>query len=306
MTECILIGPSSFGEHDPAPLERLAESGYEIIDNPFKRRLTRSEVIELLKPNVVGLLAGLEPLDAEVLRGSHLKVLSRVGSGMTNVDLDAARELGISVHSTPSGPTEAVAELTVGALLSLMRMIPQMDADLHCGRWTKRIGRQLAGKTVAIVGYGRIGRRVADLLSPFRVRIIVIDPAASTDEGPAFERMTLEEALPIADVVTLHCSGEKLLLRKSELSRLKHGAVLLNAARGGLVDQTAIVKALESGRLSGAWLDTFDQEPYAGALASCPNALLTPHVGSYTEECRLQMETEAVENLLRALKDARR
>lgn len=299
MEQYILIGPSTFGERDRTPLENIAGAGFGIIENPYKRRLTRSELIELLKPNVVGLLAGLEPVDAEVLRHSSLKVVSRVGSGLANVDVKTARELGISVHSTPSGPTEAVAELTVGALLALMRMIPVMNTDLHAGRWSKRIGVQLEGKTVVIIGYGRIGRRVAELLEPFRVRVVVVDPLVkSTVE---YDQMTLEEALPVGDVVTLHCSGDQMLLDQPQLARMKRGAVLLNAARGGLVDEIALAHALQEGRLGGAWLDTFVEEPYSGPLTACRNALLTPHVGSYTEECRSQMETEAVENLLRSL-----
>jgi D-3-phosphoglycerate dehydrogenase len=304
MQRYILIGPSTFAERDRTPLESISAEGIGIIDNPFKRRLTRSELIELLKPNVIGLLAGLEPIDADVLRQSSLKVVSRVGSGMANVDLDAARELGIAVHSTPNGPTEAVAELTLGSLLGLMRMIPEMDSDLHAGRWNKRLGIQLEGKTVAIVGYGRIGRRLGELLEPFRVHILVIDPLAPADVGNSHQQMTLDEALPLADVIALHCSGEQELLGEAEIARMKRGAIVLNAARGGLVDEAALALALREGRLRGAWVDAFMNEPYAGPLTECKTALLTPHVGSYTEECRSQMETEAVDNLLRGLAEA--
>jgi D-3-phosphoglycerate dehydrogenase / 2-oxoglutarate reductase len=306
MEQYILIGASSFGERDRTPLDRIAAAGLGVIENPFRRKLTRAELLDLLKPNVVGLLAGLEPLDADVLRLSSLKVVSRIGSGMANVDVDAARELGIAVHFTPSGPTEAVAELTLGALLALMRMIPEMNADLHAGRWSKRIGSQLEGRTVAIVGYGRIGRRVAELVRPFRVRIIIVDPLLTPAAAVPDALMTLEDALPLADVVTLHCSGEQLLVGQAELARMKPGAILLNAARGGLVDETALARALQEKRLGGAWLDTFANEPYTGPLTECRNAILTPHVGSYTEECRLQMETEAVDNLLLGLAESRR
>lgn len=306
MDKYILIGPSSFAERNRAPLDNLTASGFGVIENPYKRRLTRDELVELLKPNVVGLLAGLEPLDAEVLRASKLKVVSRVGSGTSNVDLQAARSLGIAVHSTPSGPTEAVAELTLGSLLSLLRMIPEMDADLHAGRWVKRIGYQLQGKTVAIVGFGRIGRRVAELMKPFGVRLIVVDPALTATSILPYELMTLDEALPLADVVTLHCSGEQMLLTEERLRHLKAGCVLLNPARGGLVDETALIELLRAGHVAGAWFDTFEHEPYSGPLTQLRNVVLTPHVGSYTEECRLQMENEAVENLLRGLSEALR
>ncbi len=301
MTSKILLGPSSFAETDKSPVIRLQNAGYEIIDNPFRRKLTKSELFELLTPDVVGIIAGLEPLDREVLEFSSLKAISRVGSGMSNVDQPAARELGIAVCSTPNGPVEAVAELTIGALLSLMRKIAQMDRALHSGKWEKRIGGQLEGKTVAIVGYGRIGRRVAALLAPFRVRLLVVDPFLDQSTLHDIELVSLDEALPLADIVTLHNSGEACLLGEREFGLLKKGAVLLNVARGGLVDEEALMAALDAGTLGGVWLDTFGSEPYSGALCGRDNALLTPHVGSYTLECRQQMEMEAVDNLLGAL-----
>jgi D-3-phosphoglycerate dehydrogenase / 2-oxoglutarate reductase len=293
----VLIGPSSFGEADPAPLDHLAALGCEVLGNPYKRKLTKAELLELLSDRVIGLVAGLEPLDREVLERSALKVISRCGSGLSNVDLQAAKDLGIAVYSTPSGPTDAVAELTVAAILNLLRLFPQMDKDLHDGRWTKRIGRQLADKTVVIVGFGRIGRRVASLLAPFRTRVVAVDPAL-TERRPDLLVMPLAEALPQADIVSFHCSGEQCLLGEAELALLKRGAFVLNASRGGIVSESALQRALDEGRVAGAWLDTFEREPYAGPLAAYPQVLLTPHAGSYTEETRRCMEAEAVQNLV--------
>lgn len=301
MTDKIVLGPSSFAKTDKTPLQRLREAGYEIVDNPFKRKLTKAEILGLLTPDVVGIIAGLEPLDREVLERSKLKVISRVGSGISNVDLQAARDLGIAVRSTPNGPTTAVAELTLGALLGLLRMIPLMDQALHKGEWSKRIGTQLEGKTVAIVGFGRIGRRVSELLAPFRVKVIVVDPHLTDNAAGDFVRLSLEQALPLADIITLHSSGEDCLISGREIALMKPGVFLLNVARGGLIDEETLVKALETGKVAGAWLDTFKKEPYSGPLCKFPNVILTPHVGSYTLDCRKQMETEAVDNLLAAL-----
>ena len=297
----ILIGPSSFGALDPAPLNTLKSAGFEVINNPFGRKLIKGELLELLQ-GVRGLVAGLEPLDREVLEKSNLEVISRCGSGMSNVDLEAAKELGIEVFSTPHGPTTAVAELTLGALLSLLRMIPIMDRDLHKGNWSKRIGRQLERKTVAIVGFGRIGRRFAELLAPFSTRILVVDPFLRdfTEKLPV---LTLEEALPQADIVTLHSSGESIIIGENEFNLIKSGAFLLNAARGDLIDEDALVKSLEEGKIQGAWIDTFSQEPYSGPLTKFEQVILTPHVGSYSFECRRAMETESVGNLINAFKD---
>ena len=296
----ILIGPSSFGAEDRAPLERLLRAGCEVVDNPFKRRLTKGELLDLLDEKTTGLVAGLEPLDREVLQKSRLKVISRCGSGLSNVDLTAANELGITVCSTPAAPTTAVAELTLASMLSLLRMIPQMDQDLHEGRWTKKIGLQLEGKTVVIVGLGRIGRRVASLLAAFGTRVLAVDPY-ETPEAVGVPLIPLGQALPQADIVTLHCNGDSCLLGRKEFELLKPGAFVLNAARGGVIDETALLEALRAGRVAGAWLDTFEREPYDGPLRDSPNVLLTPHVGSYTRECRKRMEMEAVENLIAGL-----
>lgn len=302
MREKILIGPSSFAETDKAPLERLLSAGYEVIDNPYKRKLSKNELLTLLTPEVTGIIAGLEPLDGDVLRHSKLKVVSRVGSGLSNVDLTAADELGIKVCSTPNGPTAAVAELTIGALLGLLRMIPVMDHALHNGKWSKKIGVQLEGKSVAIIGFGRIGRRVCELLKPFNVRFLVVDPCLTAAPVTGIVAVSLKEALTEADIITLHSSGEDCIIGENEISIMKPGVFILNVARGGLISEDALVKALESGKVSGAWLDTFKEEPYSGPLCRFPNVVLTPHVGSYTLECRKQMETEAVENLLNVLR----
>lgn len=301
MASRILIGPSSFAETDKTPLNRLIATGYKVIDNPYKRKLTKTELFELLTHDVIGILAGLEPLDREVLQRSHLRVVSRVGSGMSNVDIDAAKELGIAVCSTPNGPTVAVAEMTLGALLSLLRMIPLMDQALHRGKWLKKVGSQLEGKTVAIVGFGRIGRRVAELLAPFKVKLLVVDPYLTVDAVGGFVRLPLAEALTQADIVTLHSSGEECLIGEREIALMKTGVFILNVARGVLISEVALVKALEEGKVAGAWLDTFREEPYSGPLCKFHNVVLTPHVGSYTLECRKQMETEAVDNLINAL-----
>ncbi len=299
----VLIAPSSFAEENREPRERLLEAGFEIIDNPFRRKLTKEETTALLTQDIAGLVAGLETLDREVLSQSGLKVVSRCGAGMANVDLEAARELGIRVYNTPFGPTQAVAEMTVGCLLSLIRQIPQMDRALHGRKWDKRVGRQLKGMTVLIVGLGRIGSAVAKLLTPFEVTLLASDPGLGESET-SLPLVPLDEGLARADVVALHASGQDRLLGKREFGILKPGAFVLNAARGELLDEEALREALDSGRVAGAWLDTFGREPYDGPLTGYDQVILTPHVGSYTAEGRLQMELDAVENLIRGLREA--
>jgi len=298
----VLIGPSTFAELDTKPLAHLQAAGCEVIKNPYKRKLTKSELMNFLKYDVTGLIAGLEPLDREVLRRSKLRVISRCGAGLSNIDLRAAKELGIKVRYTPDGPTTAVAELTLGALLSMLRMIYQMDRDLHNGKWTKKIGLQLEGKTVAIIGFGRIGRKVASLLEAFNIRIIAVDPNLH-EEIEGMEVLPLNKALGQADIITIHSSGEQQIIGENEFKLIKQGTFLLNAARGELVDEQSLIRALEEGKIRGAWLDTFKVEPYRGSLTKYPQVILTPHIGSYALECRRSMEMEAAKNLICAFEE---
>ena len=296
----VAIGPSSFGAADRAPLDLLENAGIEIIPNPYGRRLTESEIRDQLI-GADGLLAGLEPLNREVLASaSELRALARVGIGMTNVDLDAARDLGISVSNTPEAPTEAVAELTLAALLSLARRIPEMSQALGEKAWKKEIGKGIRGSTALIIGLGRIGGRVAEILRWLGADVLAFDPFATIEAGTATPS-DLDSGLQRADFILLHADGEDVIIGGRELSLVKPGAFLLNAGRGGLVDETALLSALDEGLLAGAWLDVFSEEPYAGPLAGHPRVILTPHAGTYTQQCRVGMESKAVENLVRDL-----
>lgn len=298
----VAVGPSSFAQQDDAPLRLLEDAGVELRPNPFGRRLTEEEILRQLE-DVDGLIAGLEPLNRRVLNSSpQLKVIARVGIGMDNVDQEAAAELGIKVSNTPEGPTAAVAELTVAALLALCRgLVPANDA-LHTGKWDKRIGVGLSGLKVLLVGYGRIGRRVSELLRPFGAEIAVSDPYIDPNQLPDYVRpVTLLAGLAEADVISLHASGKGTLLGPAEFDQMKDGVIILNSARGALIEEEAMVRALDSGRVGSAWLDVFWDEPYIGPLTDYNQVLLTPHISTYTQQCRRQMEVAAVENLLRDL-----
>lgn len=298
------IGPSTFAQEDKTPLELLRRAGVTVVPNPTGKRLTEAETIAYLTGEKLdGLLAGLEPLNRRVLEAARptLKAVARVGIGITNVDVAACREFGIAFSYTPDGPTEAVAEMTLAALLSLARELEPMNRALHAGQWPKLISRSLKELTVLVVGYGRIGRAVATQLAALGCAIQICDPFLAPDAACAFPRVDLLAGLAIADVVTLHASGDRPLLGTAEFAAAKPGLMVLNSARGELVDEAALVTALESGRVGKAWFDAFWQEPYSGPLLRFPQVLLTPHTCTYTRRCRLQMESEAVRNLLRDL-----
>lgn len=297
----VLIGPSTFAAQDKRPLEYLLSKGVEIIYNPYKRTLTKKEVIGLLSDNVEGLIAGLEPLDRDILKHSKLKVISRSGVGISNVDVVAAKEFGIKVYNTPDAPTLAVAEITIAAMLDLSRSISDMNSEMHNGKWDKKIGVQLSEKSVLIVGFGRIGQKVVSFLKPFNVKLLVSDPNINEVEK-GIDLLELHEALPKADIITIHSSGESEIIGEKEFALMKPGVFLLNSARGAIVNEMSLMKALDCGIVRKAWIDTFVEEPYRGKMKDYPQVLLTPHVGSYTSECRSVMEMQAVVNLINGLK----
>ena len=302
----IAVSTSSFARHDPQPLELLREAGYEVRLNPHGRRLEEAETRALLD-GVIGLVAGTEELSREILTGAvALRVISRCGTGMDNVDQDAAAELNIAVYSTPDPPAEAVAELTLAGMLGLLRHLPAADRRLRQGEWHKPMGRLLRGRTVGLVGLGRVGKRLVELLMPFSCRIIAVDPHPDEwfAERHGIRFVELDRLLAKADVVSLHLApprGGGVLLDRERLGHLRPEAILINTARGGLVDEAALYDLLAAGRLAGAFLDVFADEPYSGPLRELPQVLLSPHLGSYARETRIRMETEAAESLLMEL-----
>lgn len=295
----ILLGTSSFGKRNPAPIQLMERHGLEVVPNPYGRKLTREELLHLL-PGITGLLAGLEAVDRGVLKASDLKVVSRCGSGISNVDVEACKELGIVFKYTPFGPTQAVAELTVAMMISLLRDAWAMHANLCKGKWDKRVGFQIKGKTVVIIGFGRIGHRTVSLLEPFEINLIAVDPFLDPKKEPV-RLMQLHEALPLADIVILHASGDEEIIGENEFVLMKDGSYLCNAARGQNINEAALGTALDNGKVAGAWLDSFSSEPYHGPLCGHPRVIMTPHVGSYTTEGRLDMEMEAARNLIDGL-----
>lgn len=298
----VAISTSSFGELDDSPLRLLKSVGIQAMPNPFGRRLTEPEIISHLD-GIHGLLAGVEPLTRNVLESApSLRAIARVGIGMSNVDIEAAQNLGIRVSNTPEGPTTAVAEMTVAALLTLSRNILASNSALHAGQWQKNIGMGLTGTKVLFIGFGRIGQRTYEYLAPFGIQALVYDPFI--DQPPSSDGVTfvsLDEGLAQAEVITLHAAGDVPILGPDEFKLMRAGVILLNSARGTLVDEDALVSALENGKVRSAWFDAFWEEPYQGKLIGFDQVLLTPHISTYTMQCRLSMEMAAVRNILRDL-----
>lgn len=302
----ILITTSSFASNDPGLIDDIKAHGLDIRLNPYGRKLTEEEVNKLIAQyQPVGMIAGVEPLTGNVLeKAENLKVISRCGIGLDSVDLDKAGQLGIAVTNTPDAPTMPVAELTLGMILSLLRRIHISDSSIRKGGWERPMGTLLSGKTIGLIGLGRIGSYLAALLAPFGCRILGYDIAKINDKN--CQSVSLEILLKDADIVSLHLpySPEKHhFINADSIKNMKKGAILINASRGGLVDETAVYEALISKHLGGAGFDCFEEEPYQGPMKNFDNVILTGHIGSYAREGRKMMERQSVENLIGALRD---
>jgi D-3-phosphoglycerate dehydrogenase len=309
MNKKVLLSPSSFAKLSSAPLDLLQKNNYEIVENPFGRRLNEDEVLGLLK-GCIGLVGGVEPITKKVLEHSSLKCISRVGVGLDNIDLKTASDLGIGVLNTPDGPTDSVAEFTLGLTLSLLKRIPEAHKNLSNGVWKKETGSLLKGKIVGVIGMGRIGRKVAEMFRGLGNKVVGFDLNEDHDwankYGVRYE--TFENVLKESDVLTIHVpyikeKGE--IISSSEFDLMKNGAYLINASRGKVVNEVALKNVLDSGKLAGAAVDVFDEEPYSGVLKKCDNVVLTPHIGSYSKEGKIQMEIDSVQNLINYLNDSK-
>jgi D-3-phosphoglycerate dehydrogenase / 2-oxoglutarate reductase len=248
------------------------------------------------------------PLPGELLRNSpRLKVIAKHGAGLDSVDLDTATELGIIVATSGNANSGSVAEHAIALMLAVMRRIPELDTLVRAGGYRERERLQafpdLFGATVGIVGYGNIGRAVAEMLAGFRCEILVHDPQAA-------DSLPLDELLQRSDVVTLHLpltEDTRHLIGPAELERMKPGAVLVNTSRGGTADEEALTKALTAGPIRAAGLDVFEQEPpdVSAPLFAAPNVVLTPHAGGGTELARVRAATESAEAALAVLRGER-
>ena len=240
----------------------------------------------------------------------QLRVIARTGIGVDNVVIPDATERGIVVINTPDGPTESTAEQAVAMLLGLAKRIKQGGADLAAGRWSLRagplMGDEVLGKTVGLVGLGRIGRRVAQICRlAFSMRVLAYDPMVSAEEAAALgvESVTLETVLRESNFVSLHAPALPetfRLMNRERFALMRKGTYFINVSRGTLVDEAALLEALESGHLAGAGIDVYDPEPPAvdSPLRAHPNVIATPHVASLTFEGRERMEKMAIERVM--------
>lgn len=299
----ILTTTSSFGKVSNEPLEMLRQAGLEVVINPYGRTLKIEESIEIL-PGFDGLIAGTEKLNEEVFTACpDLRYLCRLGAGMDSVDFKAAEKHNVVVENTPSAHVDGVAELTLGGILSSLRRIGPSHANLTKGVWKKPMGGLLTGKTVGIIGLGQVGKRLVELLSPFHVKVLAFDLYEDLEfaSNNRVEYTSVDNVALLSDIISIHTpytDSSRYLIGSDFLSKVKSSVMIVNASRGGLVDEEALVGFLKSNSGASAYLDTFEKEPYQGPLCDLENCTLTPHIGSYASEVRIQMEIEAAQKVI--------
>jgi len=293
-----------FGAVDPKPIELLNGAGVAFEINPLGRKLRPEEVAGVIgEADIV--IAGTEPITAAVMDACpNLKAICRVGIGLDSVDLLAARERNILVSYTPDGPSPAVAELTIGLMIDLLREVTKADRDIRAGTWFRKAGRRLSECTVGIIGCGRIGGGVIQHLSGGfpGVNILANDLKPIPELDGLVTWADKQRIYEQCDVISLHVPltpETQNLIGKDEIAQFKAGAILLNTARGGVVNEADLAEALRDGSLGAAAIDAFEEEPYEGELRELENAVLTCHLGSMTEDCRARMEIEATEEAVR-------
>jgi len=304
MTGRVLVTTHPFGEIDRDPIELLEKHGIPFTLNPVKRRLREQELAEMIGP-YEALIAGTEPITEAVLdRSENLRLIARVGIGLDSVALATARSRGIAVTYTPSAPSPAVAELALAQMLALLRRTATVDTEIRHGEWHRRIGRRLGRMTVGVIGAGRIGKLVIEHIKGWSARILANDLV----RDPEFSRYSgciwtdVETIYRDADIITLHVpltSRTRGMIGARELALMKPDAILINTARGEIVDEAALVAALRSRPGFSAALDVFEEEPYSGELITLSNCILSAHMGSATRDCRLRMELEAAQEVVR-------
>jgi D-3-phosphoglycerate dehydrogenase len=304
----VLVTPTSFGKHDPRLKAELENRVGEVIYNPYGRPLSSKEVASLLQ-GVDGYIAGLDTIDREALASAdRLKVIARYGVGVDRVDLQAAHEKNIIVTNTPGANAASVAELALALILALARQMLDAFTATRLGRWPRLSGISLQGRTIGILGLGAVGKQLARRLSGFDCSIIAFDPIPDlsfADENSVIlaER---DEVVQQSDFLSLHLPlvpDTYHIVNEEFLGKMKPGSYLINTARGELIDEDSLLKALHTGHLGGVALDVFSQEPPDPnqPLLRHPHVIVTPHIGAQTDAATNSMGWQAMQDCLAVL-----
>jgi D-3-phosphoglycerate dehydrogenase len=308
MTYTVLIATRSFGSTSEKPWNVLAEADCELIRADMQQKMTEDRLRDLLA-DADGAIVGAVPFTARVLEQvPRLKVIVAHGVGVDYIDLQAAARAGVIVANCPGANDQAVADLTIGLMISLARQILLVDQDVRSGKWGRYEGSELWKKSLGLVGLGRIGRGVARRAQGFDMQVLAYDPYVDDQQAAAIgvRMASLDEVITAADFLSLHApltEETRHLMGKQQLERMKPSAFLINTARGGLIDEEALYEALAAGKLAGAGLDAFATEPPVGSpLLELKNVVLTPHIGAHTREAIERVGVLAAQNVVQVFR----
>jgi len=301
----VLVTPRSLTEGGldaVRELDPLRHRGFELVSVQPGRLPTEDELLDVV-PGCVAWLAGVERISDRVLRAAtDLRVISRNGTGTDSIDMAAAERAGVSVERAAGANAQGVAELTLALTLCALRHVSWTSAALREGRWERSQGSELAGCTVGVVGLGAVGLRVAEVFATLGSDVVAHDPFVS---DASLRLVSLDELLAMSQVVSLHCPASPdghALIDASRLAVMARATVLINTARSSLVDDDAVLAALQDGSLAAYAVDAFDSEPpEVTALLRHPHVIATPHLGGYTRASVRRATTQAVDNLLAVL-----
>ena len=306
-TRKIFVSWPGYSLADPDTGKRLIDAGYEVVLHP-KLGARSPRELSIMLEGAVGAIVSTDPFTREVIQAhANLGVIARVGVGTDSVDVAASNEYGVIVTITPGLNAETVADHSMALILAQLRKVVDQDWSVKRGGW-ERVGKltptELFGKTVGLLGVGAIGRKMIQRLAGFNVRILFFDPVVQ-DAHPAIKVESLKELLNASDVVSLHLpltAKTRGIVGESELRQMKSTAILVNTARGPLIDQAALFSALKGGTVGGAALDVFDEEPPPSeVLKDVPNLICSPHLAGLSEESIRRMTISATESVLSAL-----
>ena len=305
----ILITPRSFASFSDKPLKMLTERNYKIKRNITGRPYKKEEMLKLIR-DVDGIIIGIDELSAEIIEeANELKVISKYGIGLDNIDINMATNKKIVVTNTPTANVDAVADLAFGLILSLARRIPEADKKTKSGEWEKIIGKSVWKKTIGIIGLGKIGKQVVKRAQGFEMNILVFRRNIFKDKKFAqkygIKYVNLEKLLQKSDYITIHVplnDATRNMISYEELEKIKESAFLINTSRGGIVNEEALYNALRNNKLRGTALDVYVNEPPGKSpLMELDNVIMTPHIGAYTEEAIENMGIQAAQNLIDVL-----
>lgn len=304
MTEKIAITPRSLSGAGHPALSQLTDRGYELVYPNPGNTPSEGNLLETV-PDCVGWLAGVEPISQRVLESAKgLKVISRNGSGVDNINVPDAEARGIRVERVVGANARGVAELAVTLILSAARHVPWSDAVLRSGDWQRRVGFEVQGRTLGVIGCGAIGRQVSEMALGLGMEVIGYDPYPQNSFAPSgFRYGALEEIWQEADVITLHCPpSDAPIIDSVVVEQLTPGTVIVNTARAGLIDDEAVLAGLESKRIGCLATDVFHREPpEMTPLLQHDRVILMPHAGGLTRESVERATNAAVANLLKVL-----